>query len=181
MSNPIKMGKLSDYKTCAICNKEVLNYAEFESYWLCKTCASKLKFKIGDLVWFLKYNKDLDKLEVLCGAIRGYHYRRINTYKIEHNQFNETSENMYVNEEYIFPNKEECVAYGNKIGEVASDLQVQDLHLMKKQNKLYKQISNFLKSSEAIQFGVTGIDVKVENGYVNAEWKFGKRDINDIK
>lgn len=181
MSNPIKMGKLSNYRTCAICNKKVFSYTEFESHWLCKNCVSKLKFKIGDLVWFLKYNKSLDKLEVLCGVIKGYHYRRINTYKIEYNQFNETFKSVYVYEDYIFSNKEECVAYGNKIGEVASDLQLQDLHLMQKQNKLYKQINDFLKSSEAIQFGIIGVDVKIENGYVNAEWKFGKRNINDIK
>ena len=84
-------------------------------------------------------------------------------------------------EDYIFNTKEDCILYGNKLGEIASDLQIQDLNLMKKQSKLYKQISDFLKSSEAIQFGVRGIDARVENGYVNAEWKFGKRDVGDIK
>ena len=38
-----------------------------------------------------------------------------------------------VYEDYIFATKDECVAYGNTIGEVASDLQIQDLNLMKKQ------------------------------------------------
>ena len=84
-------------------------------------------------------------------------------------------------EDYIFATKDECIAYGETLGEVASDLQIQDLNLMKKQAKVYKQISDFLKSSEAIQFGVIGIDARVENGYVNAEWKFGNRKDKDIK
>ena len=44
-----------------------------------------------------------------------------------------------------------------------------------------KQISDFLKSSEAIQFNITGLDAKVDDGYVNVEWKFGSRKDKDIK
>lgn len=186
MSNPIKMGKLSDYKsmTCAVCGKKspnFINYSNWETHWLCKKCVDKARFKPKDIIWFLKYNKDLDKLEVICGTIKNYHYRRINTYGIEYHISDGPFKKCDVYESYIFTNKDECIAYGNKIGEVASDLQIQDLNLMKKQGKLYKQINDFLKSSEAVQFGVTGIDVRVENGYVNAEWKFGKRDVEDIK
>ena len=186
MENPIKMGKLSNHRnmSCIICGKESSNfisYSNWETHWLCKNCVSKMKFKPSDIVWFLKFNKDLKKLEVICGIIKRYNNRRIKTYTIEYHKSDEPFKKCDVYEDYVFTTKDECIAYGETLGEVASDLQIQDLNLMKKQAKVYKQISDFLKSSEAIQFGVTGIDVKVENGYVNAEWKFGKRDIGDIK
>ena len=185
MDNPIKMGKLANYKnrSCIMCDKEIPNfisYSEWTTYWLCKNCTDKMKFKPKDIVWFLKFNKDLKKLEAICGSIKYYSNRRIKTYAIEYHISDGPFKRCDVYEDYIFATKDECVEYGNTIGEVASDLQIQDLNLMKKQAKVYKQISDFLKSSEAIQFGVTGIDVRVENGYVNAEWKFGKRKINDI-
>ena len=186
MENPIKMGKLANYKhiSCIHCNREssmFINYSDWETYWLCKKCIDKMKFKPSDIVWFLKFNKDLEKLEVICGSIKYYSNRRIKTYAIEYHISDGPFKRCDVYEDYIFATKDECIAYGNKIGDVASDLQIQDLNLMKKQGKLYKQISDFLKSPEAIQFGVTGIDVRVENGYINAEWKFGKRNIGDVK
>ena len=64
--------------------------------------------------------------------------------------------------------------------EVAKEIQIQDQTLMNKQDKLYKQIKEFLESDSAIKFNVIGINVKVENGYVNAEWKFGDRKKGDI-
>ena len=186
MENPIKMGKLSNYRnmSCTICGKESSNfisYSDWETHWLCKKCVYMMKFKPKDIVWFLKFNKDIEKLEVICGSIKYYSNRRIRTYAIEYHISDGPFKSCDVYEDYIFATKDECIAYGNEIGEVASDLQIQDLNLMKKQGKIYKQISDFLKSPEAVQFGVTGIDVRVENGYVNAEWKFGKRDVGDIK
>lgn len=186
MDNPIKMGKLSNYRnmSCTICGKEssnFINYSGWETHWLCEDCVDKMKFKPKDIVWFLKFNKDLSKLEVICGSVKYYSNRRIKTYAIEYHISDGPFKRCDVYEDYIFATKDECIAYGNEIGEVASDLQIQDLNLMKKQGKVYKQISDFLKSPEAVQFGVTGIDVRVENGYVNAEWKFGKRDVGDIK
>lgn len=186
MENPIKMGKLSNYRnmSCTICGKESSNfisYSGWETHWLCKDCVSKMKFKPKDIVWFLKFNKDIGKLEVICGSIKYYHSRRIRTYAIEYHISDEPFRSCDVFEEYVFATKDECVAYGNEIGEVASDLQIQDLTLMKKQGKLYKQICDFLKSPEAVQFNVTGISAKVENGYVNAEWQFGNRTKDDIK
>lgn len=185
MENPIKMGKLASYKMmqCVYCGKIETGfvYKEFTNHWLCNDCVSKTKFKPKDLVWFLKFNKDLGKLEVICGTIKYYHSRRVKTYAIEYHISDEPFKRCDVYEDYIFATKEECVAYGHTIGEVASDLQIQDLNLMKKQGKLYKQIYDFLNSQEARQFGVTGIDARVENGYVNADWKFGKRDVGDIK
>lgn len=185
MENPIKRGKLANYKNrcCTICGKVGCNnyYRDWETLWLCKECVCKMKYKPKDVIWFLKFNKDLEKLEVICGTIECYSYNRTNTYTVEYHTSDGPFKRCEIYEDYIFNTKEECILYGNKLGEVASDLQIQDLNLMKKQSKLYKQISDFLKSSEAIQFGVRGIDVRVENGYVNAEWKFGKRDVGDIK
>ena len=51
---------------------------------------------------------------------------------------------------------------------------------MQNQDKVYKQIKQFLESESAITFGITGIDVTVENGYVNAQWKFGERKVGDL-
>ena len=190
MGNPLKSGKCHNTRSsckCYICGYEA-DYpyyrqpAEiFVNNWLCINCSKVLKYSLNDYVWFLKYNKILDKLEVLYGKICAISFIRVRTYTIEYHISDGPFKRCDVYEDYIFATKDECVAYGNEIGEVASDLQIQDLNLMKKQAKVYKQISDFLKSSEAIQFGVTGIDVRVENGYVNAEWKFGKRNRGDIK
>ena len=57
----------------------------------------------------------------------------------------------------------------------------EDVYLMGEQNLIYNMIKNFLKSEEAIKFNITGLDIKIEDGYVNAEWKFGKRNKVDIK
>ena len=193
MNNPLKQGELHNWRKkckCYLCGFEAdfkglerhrQSVKTFLNNWICINCSKKLKYNINDIVWFLKYNKDLDKLEVICGKIIYIKETRVKTYAIEYHIADGPFKRCDVYEDYIFATKDECVAYGNIIGEVASDLQIQDLNLMKKQAKVYKQISDFLKSSEAIQFGVTGIDVRVENGYVNAEWKFGERKINDIK
>ena len=177
MENPIKMGKLS----CGKESSNFISYSGWETHWLCKDCVSKMKFKPKDIVWFLKFNKDLEKLEIICGSVKYYSNRRIKTYAIEYHISDGPFKRCNVYEDYIFATKDECIAYGNEIGEVASDLQIQDLNLMKKQAKVYKQISDFLKSSEAIQFNITGLDAKVDDGYVNVEWKFGSRKDKDIK
>ena len=186
MENPIKMGKLSNYRnmSCTICGKESSNFISYSgwiNHWLCEDCKNKMKFKPKDIVWFLKFNKDLEKLEIICGSVKYYSNRRIKTYAIEYHISDGPFKRCNVYEDYIFATKDECIAYGNEIGEVASDLQIQDLNLMKKQAKVYKQISDFLKSSEAIQFNITGLDAKVDDGYVNVEWKFGSRKDKDIK
>ena len=186
MGNPIKMGKLSNYRNmfCTICGKDSSNFISYKDWktpWLCEDCVSKMKFKPKDIVWFLKFNKDLEKLEIICGSVKYYSGKRIKTYAIEYHNTDEPFKKCDVYEDYIFSNKEDCEKYGNSIGEVVSDLQVQDFNLMKKQAKMYKQIKDFLKTSEAVQFGVTGIEVKIENGYVNAIWNFGERKSGDIK
>lgn len=187
MSNPIKLGKLVNSYTqplkCVYCGKQSEKFTEFSTMWLCYECidAHKPKFERNDLVWFLKYNRDLDKLEVICGKILEYIPSRLKSYYIEYHNSGETFKGIGVAEDYIFHTKDECIAFGKSLGNLASENEVADYNLMKKQAKLYKQISDFLKLPEAIKFGVTGIDVRVENGYVNAEWKFGKRNAGDIK
>lgn len=56
----------------------------------------------------------------------------------------------------------------------------EDLMLMAQQSTIYDIIKNFLKTDLAIQGKITGIDVRIEEGYVNASWKFGERNKDDI-
>ena len=120
-------------------------------------------------------------MEVTYGTIVGYDSTRVNTYRIKYRTSEEFFDIRYVYEEYIFTDKDECIKYGNSIGTVASELELQDLSLMKKQDKLYKQLKEFFKSSEAIRFNVCGIKAEVKDGYVNVEWEFNNRKIGDIK
>lgn len=185
MSNPLKLGKCYGYfdKKCVYCGREEDEYSDMSNYvagWLCNECESKTKYKIRDAIWFLHYNRSLDKLEVLQGRIFTYSSRRVKTYRISYNKLDEPYKFCDVKEDYIFSNKKEAIEYGKTIMEVADDMQVQDCLLMQKQNKVYKQIKEFLESDSAILFNIIGIDVKVEKGYVNAEWKFGDREKGDI-
>ena len=56
-----------------------------------------------------------------------------------------------------------------------------DLMLMAQQSMCYDILKQFLKSDLAIEGKLTGFEIKVENGYVNAEWHFGERTKGDIK
>ena len=60
------------------------------------------------------------------------------------------------------------------------DEKLQDAYLMGQQDMFYRIIQEFLDTETARKFGVTGIDVKLEDGFVNASWKFGERKENDI-
>ena len=46
---------------------------------------------------------------------------------------------------------------------------------------VYRTIKTFLDSKEARMSGISGIDVTIQDGYVNATWKFNERYENDIK
>ena len=61
------------------------------------------------------------------------------------------------------------------------NIKLEDMFLMGQQDMIYNTVKTFLKSKEAVKFNIIGINVKVENGYVNAEWKFGNRREGDIK
>ena len=69
---------------------------------------------------------------------------------------------------------------GSKYGNLMEDLEVLDYHLMKRQSKLYDQICKFLKTDLAIKGNISGLSIKVEEGYVNVEWHFNKRKKGDI-
>lgn len=55
-----------------------------------------------------------------------------------------------------------------------------DLMLMAQQSLVYDIIKNFLKTDLATEANISGISVKISEGYVNAEWKFDKRTNGDI-
>ena len=56
-----------------------------------------------------------------------------------------------------------------------------DLMLMAQQSMCYDIIKQFLNTDLARAGRITGINVKIKDGYVNAEWKFGDRKNGDIK
>lgn len=56
-----------------------------------------------------------------------------------------------------------------------------DYFVMGMQDMVYRTVSDFLKSQYAIDFNIVGLDVKIEEGYINASWKFGNRKEGDIK
>lgn len=185
MSNPLKLGKMQSISKpakCVICGKENTE-TPFENYWICNDCYEKgsLKYKRLDIVWFLKYNKALDKLEVVCGKIIRLVYYRTFTYEIEYKNNRGTFVKINVHQDNIFKDRESCVEAGKKIGAVVSDAEINDYYLMQKQDRLYKQIISFLNSKEARFGNVSGIHVYLHDGYVNAEWKFAKRKVGDIR
>lgn len=184
MSNPLKLGKLHSIckpSKCVICGRDTLKSSDYAYIWICKDCSNSVLFKENSEVWFLKYNKDLDKLEVHNGIIKGYHPFRDNTYHISYINPEGIHRDTQSYKDYVFKDKQECIDYGNSIGQVISEEELNDITTMKKQDVVYKQIENFLKSKEAISSNIIGINVIVEDGYVNASWKFGNREENDIK
>ena len=56
-----------------------------------------------------------------------------------------------------------------------------DLMLMAQQGMCYDIIKQFLNTDLARAGRITGINVEIQDGYVNAEWKFGDRKDGDIK
>lgn len=56
-----------------------------------------------------------------------------------------------------------------------------DLMLMAQQSMCYDIIKQFLNTDLARAGRITGINVEIQDGYVNAEWKFGDRKDGDIK
>ena len=56
-----------------------------------------------------------------------------------------------------------------------------DYFIMGMQEMTYRTVCDFLKSQYAIDFNIVGLDVKIEEVYINASWKFGDRKKGDIK
>lgn len=59
--------------------------------------------------------------------------------------------------------------------------EIKDAYTMGQQDMVYRTIKTFLDSKEARMSGISGIDVTIQDGYVNATWKFNERYENDIK
>ena len=180
----LKLGKYMQYNKykCSFCDKkgDYKNHSKFITNWLCKECEHKLKFKINEEVYFLKENRDLNKLEIIKGIIIDISRYRELTYNIYYYNDLNSPQTLYVLEDYIFHTKEEAMEVGSKYGNLMEDIEVLDYYLMKKQSKLYDQICKFLKTDLAIEGNISGLSIKVEEGYVNAEWYFNKRKKGDI-
>ena len=56
----------------------------------------------------------------------------------------------------------------------------EDMLVMALQDSVYETAKTFLKNELAIKAGITGLNIHIEDGYVNAEWKFGERKEGDI-
>lgn len=69
----------------------------------------------------------------------------------------------------------------NKSTKSIDEKEIKDAYTMGQQDMVYRTIKTFLDSKEARTFGISGIDVTIEDGYVNATWKFNGRCENDIK
>ena len=139
-----------------------------------------MKYKKGSKIYFIKWNRNLEKLQITKGSIFSLSSNREVTYRV---MYGDPVKYLDVKEDYISKSKLECRRIAKKLGEVAEDKLVHDLELMNLQDKLYKDIKKFLDNDLAREFDVTGIDVTLEKGYVNATWKFkkGSRKKNDIK
>lgn len=184
-SRMLKLGKMVAYDKCKciFCNKSIYysGSVDFKNQWLCVDCSDQLKFSIGQVIYFLKENRDLKKLEIIKGKIiKLYNYREL-TYIIHYYNDQNILQRAEVYQDYIFSTKEEALKNGNEYGILADEIEIADYYLMKKQDRLVKAIKKFLESDSAINFGVTGIDVNLEHGYINFMWKFGNRFKGDVR
>lgn len=56
----------------------------------------------------------------------------------------------------------------------------EDKLLMEQQDKVYGLVKDFLQSDLAIRGMITGVNIYVKDGYVDAMWDCGERHNNDI-
>ena len=83
----------------------------------------------------------------------------------------------------IYKSKDDCLNYINeKNGYISSsDITDFDRYVIKEKKEICHKVKTFLNSDEAIQSNINGIEIKLENGYVNASWLFKERREGDIK
>lgn len=101
-------------------------------------------------------NKDNAKLkEILCATIDSYKARQEEVEKFTEEQQKEISA---------------------EIKKKYDDTTVADIQVMAQQDLICRQLEQFLSSSLAKQFGIVGINAKIDKvknkEYINAEWKF---------
>lgn len=156
-----------------------------------KTCIegkiTKVEIYNYDRDWSLFNIKDKIDLPY-CGSVSmKYQYKNFKPQDVSHlfTYIITTDDGKKYNRKLkdLYKSKDECIQYIDKSNGYKSSTNISelDMYIMGEQNLIYNTVSNFLKSDEAIQFNVTGVDIRVENGYVNADWKFGKREKGDIK
>ena len=57
--------------------------------------------------------------------------------------------------------------------------EIEEAYLMGKQDAIYQTVATFLSTPEAAKYRITGVEIKIENGYVNCSWQFGERRMPD--
>lgn len=55
--------------------------------------------------------------------------------------------------------------------------ELEDAFLMGKQEAVYQSVATFLSTPEAIKNNIIGVEIIIENGYINCYWKFGERGV----
>lgn len=53
--------------------------------------------------------------------------------------------------------------------------ELEDAFLMGKQEAVYQSVATFLSTPEAAKNNIIGVEIIIENGYINCYWKFGER------
>lgn len=59
--------------------------------------------------------------------------------------------------------------------------EVNDAYLMGKQDTVYQFVATFLQTPEAVKANITGVEIKIENGYINCYWQFGENNKEGFK
>lgn len=59
--------------------------------------------------------------------------------------------------------------------------EIEETFLMGKQEAIYQTVATFLSTPEAIKYNIVGVEIVIENGYVNCYWKFGERGVPNGK
>lgn len=55
--------------------------------------------------------------------------------------------------------------------------EIEEAFFMGKQEAIYQTVAAFLSTPEAVKYRITGVEIKIENGYINCYWQFGERSV----
>ncbi len=55
--------------------------------------------------------------------------------------------------------------------------EIEETFLMGKQEAIYQTVATFLSTPEAVKYNIIGVEIIIENGYINCYWKFGERGV----
>lgn len=59
--------------------------------------------------------------------------------------------------------------------------EVEEAFIMGKQEAVYQTVATFLSTPEAVKYNIIGVEIIIENGYINCYWKFGERGVPNGK